>query len=246
VIVTGAGGVGCGRAIARRFAAEGASVIASDINETGADGMPDFFRADVRDERQVHELIDFAVQRSGRLSVLVNNASQIKPPSDPLGNWLDTIEVDLLGTLHATRFAIDAMRRSGGGAIVNIGSISALWHGRRKPGGWPAYDLAKAAIIRLTTSLAWLAEKENIRVNCLAPGWIGTPEVRSYWESLTPEQRLERGVPSKLLDAEQIAELVLRIASDTSLAGRVVVWWSESRPQLIPWADPGYSELENY
>jgi NAD(P)-dependent dehydrogenase (short-subunit alcohol dehydrogenase family) len=102
--------------------------------------------------------------------VLVNNASAPFLPDEPLDHWTDTVQTDLLGAMFATRHAIDAMRRSGGGAIVNIASISSLWHGRRTPGGHPAYDGAKAGLIRLTTSLASLADTDRIRVNCLAPG----------------------------------------------------------------------------
>lgn len=83
--------------------------------------------------------------------------------------------------MHATRFAIDAMRRRGGGAVVNISSISALWHGRRNPApAVPAYDAAKAGVLRFTTMLGWLGSQENIRVNCLAPGWIASPPVRAF------------------------------------------------------------------
>lgn len=91
-VVTGAGGSGCGRAIARRFAKDGAAVVASDINENGghetvrliedAGGRAVFFRADVRDERQVRDLIAFAEQSYGGVSVLVNNASGPFRPGD--------------------------------------------------------------------------------------------------------------------------------------------------------------------
>jgi NAD(P)-dependent dehydrogenase (short-subunit alcohol dehydrogenase family) len=64
---------------------------------------------------------------------------------------------------------------------------------------------------------------DGIRVNCLAPGWIATDGRRQYWESLTPAERLERGVPSKLLSTSQIGDAVVRLATDTSLAGRVLV-----------------------
>ena len=94
------------------------------------------------------------------------------------------------------------------------------------PGGLPGYDVAKAGVIRMTTGLAKEAEKDGIRVNCLAPGWIGSDIPRQYWESLTPSQRLARGVPSKLLSIEDIATMVLRLANDKSLNGRIVVWWS--------------------
>src|SRR5438046_2659319 len=92
---------------------------------------------------------------------------------------MDTVQTDLIGALHATRHAIDAMRRRGGGAIVNIASISALWHGLRFGGGAPAYEVAKAGLIRLTTTLEWLAKSDPIRVNCLAPGWIA-PTARGF------------------------------------------------------------------
>ena len=159
---------------------------------------------------------------------------------------MDAIETDLLGAIHATRWAVEAMRRGDGGAIVNIASISALWHGRKSPGGIPGYDVAKAGMIRMTTRLASLAETDDIRVNCLAPGWIATDEVRRYWESLTPEERTARSVPSVLLTTDQISEAVVRLAKDRALAGRVLVWWSENAPHLIEWGDRGYRDLVEF
>ncbi len=252
VIVTGSGGSGCGRAIAARFAKAGAAVVVSDINDAGGretvrqiatdGGRCAFCHADVRDEREVRALVDFAVRTFGRVTVLVNDASGTSHPGDPLAGWIDTVTTELLGTMHATRAAIDAMHD--GGAIVNMTSISALWHGRRTPGGWPAYDAAKAGIIRLTTALAPLAASHHVRVNCLAPGWIATEGPREYWESLTPAERLQRGVPSKLLAPEQVADAVFRLATDDSLAGRVATWWSEDdAPRLIAWGDRGYQRL---
>jgi NAD(P)-dependent dehydrogenase (short-subunit alcohol dehydrogenase family) len=253
VIVTGAGGTGCGRAIARRFARDGAAVVVSDIHEEGGretvariasdGGRGAYFHADVRVEEQVRGLIEFA-ETFGGLGVLVNNASAPFRPDQPLEHWVDTLQTDLVGTMYGTRFAIDAMRRAGGGAIVNMSSISALWHGREKGGGTPAYDMAKSGSIRLTTGLAWLGEKEHIRVNCLAPGWIATDEVRSYWETLTPAQRAERGAPDRLLQLDEAADAVVLLARDESLFGRVLVWWPDDMPGLIPWGDRGYGELQ--
>ena len=254
VIVTGAGGVGCGRAIAVHFARAGAAVVVSDIQEAGGHetvrliedggGRAAFFRADVRDESQVRELVSFAEAIFGGVTVLVNNASA--PHGEAIAEWTDSIETDLLGAIHATRWAIEAMRRGGGGAIVNIASISALWHGRTSPGGFAGYDIAKMGMIRMTTRLASLAEKESIRVNCLAPGWVATDFVRQYWESLAPAERIERGVPAQLLTVDQIAEAVLRLASDRTLAGRVLVWWSEKKPRLVQWGDRGYHEFVDF
>jgi 3-oxoacyl-[acyl-carrier protein] reductase len=253
VIVTGAGGTGCGRAIATRFARDGAAVVVSDINEPGghetvrvienAGGRAAFFRADVRDESQVRALIASGEATFGGVTVLVNNASAPHGPPDRLDGWMDSVQTDLLGTLYATQCAIEAMRRGTGGAIVNIASISALWHGRKTPGGFLAYDVAKAGMIHMTTRLAPLAEQEGIRVNCLAPGWIATDGPRQYWESLTPAERLDRGVPSRLLTPEQVASAVVHLATDPSLAGRVMVWWSEDAPRLIQWGDRGYRDF---
>ena len=98
----------------------------------------------------------------------------------------------------------------------------------------------------LTTGVAKDVVNDGIRVNCLAPGWIGTDGPRQYWESLTPAQRVERGVPSKLLSTEDIAEIVVRLATDSSLSGRVVVWWSEDSPRIIEWGDRGYRTFTEF
>jgi NAD(P)-dependent dehydrogenase (short-subunit alcohol dehydrogenase family) len=255
-IVTGAGGTGCGRAIAARFASRGSAVLVSDINEVGGQetvrlieergGRVAFFRADVRKDSQMRDLLSFAQATFGRITLLVNNASASHGSSAGLEDWMDSIETDLLGAIYATRWAVEAMRTGGGGAIVNIASISALWHGRKTAGGFPGYDVAKAGMIRLTTRLAPLAEKYNIRVNCLAPGWIATEGLKQYWESLTPAERVERGVPSQLLTVDQVSEAVVRLADNQSLAGRVLVWWSEDAPYLIQWGDRGYRHVEEF
>ena len=252
VIVTGAGGTGCGRAIAERFASGGDAVLVSDVNEPGGQdvvrnierrgGRAAFFPADIRNESRVQDLVSFAEATFGAVDVLVNNASRAEPRGDGIEHWMEAVETDLLGAMYATRWAIEAMRRSGGGAVVNVSSISALWHGRKTPGGFPGYDVAKAGLIRMTTGLAYLAERDRIRVNCLAPGWIATDGPRQYWESLTAAERLARGVPSRLLTPDQIAEAVVGLADDQSLAGRVLVWWSEDEPHFIRWGDRGYRD----
>lgn len=226
-------------------------MVVCDINETGgretvrvveeAGGRAAFFRADVRKDAEMRDLASFAETTFGGFHVLINNASAPQG-SDRLDEWADALETDLLGAIHATRWAIEAMRRGGGGAIVNIASISALWHGRKTPGGLPGYDVAKAGMIRMTTRLASLEKTDGIRVNCLAPGWISADGPRQYWASLTPSERAERGVPSRLLTTDEIAGAVERLADDVSLAGRVLVWWSDDEPKLIQWGDRGYRD----
>lgn len=253
-IVTGAGGGGSGRAIARRFARDGASVIVSDINENGgeetvrlieaAGGRATFIRADVGIEAEVRALIESSAKTYGGVDILVNNASAPYHPEAPLEHWFETVQVDLLGAIYGTRYGIDAMRQRGGGAIVNIGSTSALGHGRKQSGGSPAYDVAKAGVIRLTTMLAWLKEKEGIRVNCLVPDWIASPEVKSYFDTLSPQQRKEENTPDVLTTLDEIADAVVEFVTDDALAGRVMVWWSGQSRRLIPFGDPGYAMLE--
>jgi NAD(P)-dependent dehydrogenase (short-subunit alcohol dehydrogenase family) len=257
VIVTGAGGEGCGRAIARRFSAAGASVVIADIDVEGgektvrfiteAGGRALFRRTDVRNADDMRALVPAGEAAFGPLAVFVNNASGPRfRPDAPLEDWIETAETELLGTMHGTRFAVDALRRAGGGAIVNMASISALAHGRESRGS-PAYDAANAGVIRLTTSLAWLAGTDGIRVNCLAPGWIATEGPRQYWQSLSPDQRKERSVPSKLLEIDSVADMVVHIAEDENLAGRVLAWSSEdAEPHLVEWADRGYARWATY
>lgn len=254
VVITGAGRLGSGRAIAIGFASEGARVVVSDVQDEGGErpsasssetaakessATPTFGSTE-----EVRSLIRFAEETFGPIAVLVNNASGPEFVPYDLDRWSDTIQTDLLGAMLATRFAIDSMRRGGGGAVVNISATSALGHGRKRAGGMPAYDAAKAGILRLTTSLAWLAEKERIRINCLVPDWIARPDLQAYVDSLSPEQKLNQAVPKRLTTPAEIANAVLRLARDESLAGRVLVWQSDDEPRLIPWADCGYAALD--
>ena len=98
--------------------------------------------------------------------------------------------------------------------------------------------------MRLTTTLGWLAKQENIRVNCIVPDWVASEEVRTYWESLTPEQRKAQDVPDTLISLDEIADLVARLITDETLAGRVMIWYNGQQPKLIPVGDRGYERLE--
>jgi NAD(P)-dependent dehydrogenase (short-subunit alcohol dehydrogenase family) len=251
-IVTGSGGGGSGRATVRRFAREGASVVVSDVNDAGGQetvalieaegGRAAFCHTDVRSESDLKAMIAFAESTFGGVDFLVNNASS----PDGMGlltGWTDAVATEILAPMHATLAAIEAMRRRGGGAVVNIGSTSALGHGR-KHSSWPAYDVGKMAQMRLTTTLACLRDLENIRVNCLVPAWIASPGPKEYWESLTAEQRRERGVPDTILSLDEIAGAILRLATDETLYGRIMVWWNGQPPRLIAQGDQGFQALE--
>jgi NAD(P)-dependent dehydrogenase (short-subunit alcohol dehydrogenase family) len=251
-IITGSGGEGSGRAEARRFARDGAAVVVCDVNELGgretvrlietAGGRAAFIRADMGVEADIRALFTFSEKTYGGVDILVNNASAPYALQGPLIGWFDAVRVDLLGPMHATLLAVEAMRKRGGGAIVNIGSTSAVGHGYKHSQS-PGYDVAKAAVMRLTTTLAWLAG-EKIRVNCLVPDWVSTPEVQGYVDSLTPQQRREQRVPDVLTTLDEIADAVTELVTSERLAGRVMVWWNGQPRKLIPLEDRGYAALE--
>ncbi len=255
-LVTGSGGTGCGRAIAQRFARDGFAVVVSDINDAGghetvrliesSGGRATFCHADIGNEAEAAALIACACSTFGALHVLINNASAPHPAAEGIPGWFESIRTDLFGALHTTKHAIDVMRANAGGSILNVSSISALWRGRTTPGGFPGYDVAKAGVITMTTGLARDLAPHGVRINCLAPGWIDSDGPRQYWESLTAEQRVERGVPARLLKTTDVADIVGRIAGDESLNGRIVVWWSEDRPRLVAWGDRGYRDFTEY
>ena len=176
-IITGAG-QGIGRAIAERFAAEGASVVIAEIDEANGSAVAEsirgrrqvahFHRCDVTREDEVRATAEFALAEFGRIDVLVNNAVWG-------GDWVNgnswmSIEVALGGTWRCTQAVLPAMVERGSGAIVNISSVQALM-------GFGAdhlYTAAKGAIVSLTRSLACEYGKHGIRVDALCPGTTDT------------------------------------------------------------------------
>lgn len=240
-IVFGGGGVGSGRAVARRFAREGWVAIVGDVDpaagkETLAavagDGGRAFFReVDVSSPEQLIEAFAYA-RGHGRVAAVVNNASPLDAIDfdHPLDHWERLATVEFLGAMRATRLAIDAFRESGGGAVVNVSSTSALLEHRQS--GSPMYDVAKLAVLRLSQRLAFLRE-ENIRVNCIVPHWIAVPEIVEYVATLSPGQRKERGVPDRLIPVDEIADAVFRLATDHTLAGEAIVWPDGNDPVIL-------------
>lgn len=253
-VVTGSGGPGCGGNIARRLAHAGVMVVVTDIEDAGGletvrciqseNGIAVFCHADVGVEEDVRALFKFAELTFGGVDIVVNNAGPYFP-DDPLQMWAETIQANLLGTIYCTLHGLESLRRRGGGAIVTIGSTSAIGHGRKHSPS-PAYDVAKVAVMRIATTLAYLRETDNIRVNCLIPDWVATAEVQAYVNSLTAEERKARDVPEELIPLEEIGDLVLRLATDERLGGRVVIRWCGQRAQLIPLGDRGYGSLEPF
>jgi NAD(P)-dependent dehydrogenase (short-subunit alcohol dehydrogenase family) len=231
-------------------------VVVSDINDSGGNetvrritlsgGKAAFHHCNISRPEEVGALVAFAEETFGGLDILVNNASGPGyKPGVPPEEWLPTIEVDLLGAIYGLRYALPAIRKRGGGAVVNVSSTSALTHSSRHSGMTP-YDVAKIGVLRMTTTLSSLRDKDNIRVNCLVPHWIAVPEVKAYWETLTPEERRAKGVPSKLIELDEVAQAVVRLITDDNLAGRALILWDGPRAELISATDPGYSSVECY
>ncbi len=219
-LVTG-GGRGIGRAIALRFAQEGATVVVDDINEESgiatvaaireAGGFARFENADVSDPGAAQGLIDATVEAYGTLDVLVNNA--ICATADVLNNnWDANLSVALQGTAQCADAAIPVMRKNGGGSIVNIASVNGLIGLQ----AIHAYSAAKGGVIALTRSLAIAHGKDNIRVNCICPGTIQT----EVWEPMLERNPhiLEEITPwyplGRIGQPADIANAALFLASD--------------------------------
>jgi NAD(P)-dependent dehydrogenase (short-subunit alcohol dehydrogenase family) len=247
-LVTGAGAAGTGRAIARALAEKGAAVVVNDVDETGGSetvrlieaggGKAAFAHADMTRDDEIRAAIRFAVDTFGGLDILVNNAGGTpRPhfPDAPVEHWSRTLDLNLRGPMLAIQHALPEFRERGGGAVVNISSVAGIgW----QPHSSPEYSAAKAGLARLTATLAPLAERDRVLVNCIVPNWIGTDEVRREIEAMSPEERAE--VPDVLTTPEQIAELAVELVEDKSLAGRVFIWWTGDPPKAVPLGDlPG-------
>ncbi len=191
-IVTGAAS-GIGLAVARELSQGGARVVLSDLKEdalakaaAGLDGALTF-AGDVSDPERVEAMVNFAVEQTGGLHLLVNNAG-IGGPAAPTGEypvdgWRKVIAINLDGVFYGMRFALPAIERSGGGAIVNIASIL----GSVGFATSPAYVAAKHGVVGLTKSAALEYGTRGVRINAIGPGFIHTPMIDSAMDQPTQE-----------------------------------------------------------
>lgn len=234
-IVTGAG-AGIGRAIAMRFSAEGARVMVADVDARTAEvvsrdlGPPAFPHVvDISNEDSAAAMIDRAREEWGGLDVLVNNAGvgiAATTPDTDTTDWRRVLDVCLTGTFFGMKYAIPAIRDSGGGAIINMSSVAALVGVTDRA----AYCAAKGGILALTRAAAIDHVAEGVRINCIAPGTVDTPWVEritgGYDDPGTARAAMEARQPhGRLVSPEEIAAMAAYLASDeaASVVGGVMV-----------------------
>jgi NAD(P)-dependent dehydrogenase (short-subunit alcohol dehydrogenase family) len=211
-VVTGAA-QGIGNAIAKGLAAEGARIVVADMNR--AEEAAQEFKAgigltvDVADEAQVERMAQDVVDRCGSIDILVNNAGlyaslQMRPFTEiPVDEWRQVMEVNVLSMFLTTRAVVPRMREQGGGRIVNISSgtpfrgVPFLLH----------YVTSKGAIVALTRALAKELGRDDVLVNCVAPGFTMSAGVREHPEVI--EALREVSISSRTLQRDQEPEDVV-------------------------------------
>ena len=227
-LITGAGS-GIGRETALLFAAEGASIVAVDLDEAAVGRVTDEVRngggtaepvvADVASAAGCEQMIGAAEQTYGRLDVLFDNAGIMMSADGDAESteedvWDRTMDVNAKGVFLGCKYGIPALRRAGGGSIINTASFVALV-GAATP--QLAYTASKGAVLALTRELAVVHAREGIRVNALCPGPLRTKLLMDFLDTEEKRQRRLVHVPmGRFGEAREMAQAALYLASDES------------------------------
>jgi 3-oxoacyl-[acyl-carrier protein] reductase len=228
-VVTAAAGTGIGSATARRLVAEGAEVVVSDaherrLGETAAElGASLAVPCDVTDEDQVQGLFAAAVERHGRIDVVVNNAglggtADLVDMTDE--QWHKVVDVTLTGTFRCTRAALRLLCPQGSGVIVNNASVL----GWRAQAGQAHYAAAKAGVMALTRSAAVEAAPHGVRVNAVAPSLAMHPFLAKVTSDELLDELAAREAFGRPAEPWEVATVIAFLASDysTYMTGEVV------------------------
>jgi 3-oxoacyl-[acyl-carrier protein] reductase len=228
-LVTAAAGTGIGSATARRLQAEGAVVVISDAHErrlaeTAAElGDPLAVPCDVTDEDQVQHLFGAAVERHGRIDVVVNNAglggtADLVDMTDD--QWHKVVDVTLTGTFRCTRAALRVLCPQGSGVIVNNASVL----GWRAQAGQAHYAAAKAGVMALTRTAAIEAAPHGVRVNAVAPSLAMHPFLAKVTSDELLDELASREAFGRAAEPWEVATVIAFLASDysTYMTGEVV------------------------
>jgi len=233
VIVTGAGAsgddefVGIGQAIAVLMAAQGASVLIVDMDEANAvktvsqihefEGIASIFIGDVTDRVSCNNMANTALERYGKIDVLVNNVGIVGPGSvtDVSEDfWDKVIDVNLKSVMLSSKYVIPEMINTGGGSIINLASIAGMRAGSM--GAGHPYAASKGGIIGLSNSMAVHYGRNNVRVNCIAPGHIRTPMVSRHSSEELLNLRRKAGPLGTEGSGWDVAWAAVFLASDES------------------------------
>ncbi|MFD4596918.1 SDR family NAD(P)-dependent oxidoreductase [Streptomyces sp. NPDC058464] len=221
VLVTGATG-GIGDAVVRRLAAEGATVVVTDVDGEGCEKLADEvgggavgLALDVSDESAWEAVVDRVTGRFGSLSVLVNNAgiaAMRTVETETRESWDQVIGVTQTGVWLGMKHGGAAIERSGGGSVVNVASIFGTVGGF---GSQFSYHAAKGAVRLMTKNAALHWARRGVRVNSLHPGFIETPRSRELWRGTPRLAAMLDGTPlGRLGTPEEVAAAVAFLASD--------------------------------